>query len=322
LVSIGPLKLRNSVILAPMAGVTDAPFRALAWRYGVGLVVSEMVASREVLWSTRKSRLRRVSPAGIRPVAVQVAGGDPDNIAEAAARHWRDGAEIIDINLGCPAKKVCRKAAGSALLGDEALVRRIVASAVAAVPIPVTVKVRTGLSPERRNGVEIARIAEGEGAAAIAVHGRTRACRFQGRAEYDTVARIKAAVGIPVFVNGDIGCEVTARRVLDRTGADGVMIGRGALGAPWLPGRIARAVAEPGLPEKLAVMREHVGLAHAFYGEAGIKIMRKHVKWYLDRLVELGDLDWRRAAVSAFNRLATTDAQLEFVDRLRSPTAA
>lgn len=305
-----------------MAGVTDAPFRALAWRYGVGLVVSEMVASREVLWNTRKSRLRRMSPEGIRPVAVQVAGGDPDVIADAASRHWRDGAEIIDINLGCPAKKVCRKAAGSALLGDEALVRRIVAGAVRAVPIPVTVKIRTGLSPERRNGVEIARIAEGEGAAAIAVHGRTRACRFQGRAEYDTVARIKAAVGIPVFVNGDIGCEVSARQVLDRTGADGVMIGRGALGAPWLPGRIAGAVAEPGLPEKLAVIREHVGLAHAFYGESGIKIMRKHVKWYLDRLVELGDLDWRRAAASAFNRLATPDAQLEFVDRLRSPMAA
>lgn len=322
MVAIGPHQLRNSVILAPMAGVTDAPFRTLAWRYGAGLVVSEMVASRRELWRTPKSRLRRVSPEGIRPVAVQIAGGDPASIAESAVRHWQDGAEIIDINLGCPAKKVCRKAAGSALLGDEALVRRIIAAAVRVVPIPITVKIRTGLSPERRNGVEIARIAEGEGAAAIAVHGRTRACRFEGPVEYETAGRIKAAVAIPVLVNGEISCEAVARRALAETGADGVMIGRAALGAPWLPGRIAGAVSEPVLTEKLAVIREHVGLAHSFYGEAGVRVMRKHFKWYLEKLTEVGDEAWRREAASLFNRLETTEAQLTLLDRLLPSMAA
>jgi tRNA-dihydrouridine synthase B len=305
-----------------MAGVTDAPFRALAWRFGVGLVVSEMVASRGDLWNTPKSKLRRVSPKEIRPVAVQIAGGDPDIIAAAAIRHWRDGAEIIDINLGCPAKKVCRKAAGSQLLGDERLVGRIVAAAVRSVPIPVTVKIRTGLTLEKRNGVEIARIVEGEGAAAIAVHGRTRACRFEGAVEYETVSRIKAAVAVPVFANGDIVDEASASRVLAGTGADGVMVGRAALGAPWLPGRIAGVIGEPRLDEKLAVIREHIGLGHAFYGEAGVKIMRKHFKWYLEKLTEMEDHRWRLETTRAFNRLATTDAQLEFLDRLLPPMAA
>ena len=239
MVAIGPHKLRNNVLLAPMAGVTDVPFRALTWRFGVGHVISEMVGSKAELWNTDKSRLRRGTVDGISPVAVQIAGGDPEIIAEAARRHWQDGADIVDINFGCPAKKVCRKAAGSQLLGDAALVREIIQAAVAAVPIPITIKMRTGLAPDSRNGVEIARIAEGEGVAAISVHGRTRACKFEGAVEFDTIAAIKAAVQVPVFANGDIDHAAVAASVLAQTDADGVMIGRAALGAPWLPGQIA-----------------------------------------------------------------------------------
>ncbi len=305
-----------------MAGVTDAPFRALAWRYGAGYLVSEMVASQAALWHTPKSRLRREAVAGIRPVAVQIAGGDPATVAAAAARHWQDGAEIIDINFGCPAKKVCRKAAGSALLAHEGLVRDIIAAAVAAVPVPVTVKIRTGPTPQRRNGVEIARIAEGEGAAAIAVHGRTRACRFRGEAEYRTIGRIKQAVAIPVFANGDIRDAETARRVLSRTGADGVMIGRAALGAPWLPGQIAGVVGALPLTEKLAVVREHLHAAHAFYGEPGVRIMRKHLRWYLEKLPELGSGEWRARWLAGFNALTDPDAQLRWLDRLQPELAA
>lgn len=305
-----------------MAGITDAPFRELAWRFGAGGVVSEMVASRPELWNTAKSRLRRVSPGGIRPVVVQIAGGDPGTIAGSALRHWREGADIIDINLGCPAKKVCRKAAGSALLADEPLVGRIVAAAVAAVPVPVTVKIRTGVSPERRNGVEIARIAEGEGAAAIVVHGRTRACRFTGAVEHETVARIRAAVSIPVFANGEITDRETARRVLLETGADGVMIGRAALGAPWLPGEIAGVCRPLGIDGKLAVIREHAAAVHAFYGEPGVRIMRKHVQWYLEKLDGIGDEASRRRLVRAFNALEHAQAQIEFLHRILPRQAA
>jgi len=305
-----------------MAGVTDAPFRALAWRYGVGHVVSEMVASKAQLWNTPKSRLRRLSPEGIHPVAVQIAGGDPETIAQAAIRHWQDGADIIDINFGCPARKVCRKAAGSQLLADEGLVARIIAAAVAAVPVPVTVKIRTGPAPDRRNGVEIAKIAEAEGAAAIAVHGRTRACRFNGPVEYETIARIKRSVSIPVFANGEIADRDMALEVLEQTGADGVMIGRASLGAPWLPGQIAGVAAELPLEEKLEVIVEHLVLGHAFYGEPGIRIMRKHVQWYFEKLTELRDAEWRRNWVRAFNGLTSTDAQLAALEGLFPALAA
>jgi tRNA-dihydrouridine synthase B len=322
LVAIGPFELRNNVLLAPMAGVTDVPFRALAWRYGAGHVVSEMVASQPGLWHTPKSRLRRRSVRGIHPLAVQIAGGDPETIAAAAVRHWRDGADVIDINFGCPAKKVCRKAAGSALLADVDLVRRIIAAATAAVPVPVTIKIRTGPSPDRRNGVEIARIAEGEGVSAIAVHGRTRACRFNGAVEYDTIAAIKGAVRIPVFANGDICDAAGAQRVLKHTAADGVMIGRAALGAPWLPGQIAGMTGPPGLAEKLAVMREHLAAGHVFYGTAGTRIMRKHIQWYVEKLDEMGDVEWRRAWLSAFNALTDAPAQLAHLDSLTPGLAA
>jgi tRNA-dihydrouridine synthase B len=305
-----------------MAGVTDAPFRALAWRYGAGYVVSEMVGSKAQLWDTDKSRLRRLSPVGIRPVAVQIAGGDPETIASAAIRHWRDGADIIDINLGCPAKKVCRKAAGSQLLADEALVGRIIEAAVAAVPIPVTVKIRTGFSLAHRNGPTIARIAEDKGACAIAVHGRTRECRFVGAVEYETIAMIKDVVEIPVFANGDIQDRQTAERVIRQTGADGVMVGRAALGAPWLPGQIAGVTGVVPLEEKLAVVREHVEAGHRFYGEPGVRIMRKHVQWYFQKMTEFGDELWRRDRVGTFNRLNSAGEQLDFLDHLLLSQAA
>jgi tRNA-dihydrouridine synthase B len=304
-----------------MAGITDVPFRALAWRFGAGYMISEMVGSSARLWETEKSRLRRRA-SGAGPLAVQIAGGDPETVAGAAVRHWRDGADVIDINFGCPAKKVCRKAAGSQLLGDEGLVARIIAATVGAVPIPVTIKMRTGYSAEQKNAVRIARIAEDLGVAAIAVHGRTRACRFEGPVEHATTAAVKAAVGIPVFANGDIDSAEAARRVLAVTGADGVMIGRAALGAPWLPGQIAGVTAPLTLDARIAVMREHVGLAHEFYGASGARVVRKHVQWYLEKLEDLGDAEWRRTLARSFNSLDAAEEQIRFLDALTRDLAA
>jgi tRNA-dihydrouridine synthase B len=316
-IRIGPYKLRNRILLAPMAGITDAPFRALAWRYGAGYVVSEMLGVQQGLWDTDKSRQRRVPVAGIEPRAVQIAGGEPAMVAEAARRHVEDGAQIIDINFGCPAKKVCRKAAGSALLRDPELVARIVRTTVRAVPVPVTVKMRTGYAPDRKNGVAIAHRLQEEGAAAVAVHGRTRQCLFNGEAEYETVAEIKARLRVPVFANGDIDSVAKARRVLACTGVDGVMIGRAALGAPWLLGMMADpARREPPLAEKWAVMAEHVAAMHAFYGAKGVRIARKHVQWYLERLLP------DREPARAFNRLDDPGAQLDWLAAMGARTAA
>lgn len=307
---IGPYQLRNSVLLAPMAGITDAPFRTLAWRYGAGYVVSEMLTVQEQLWDTDKSRLRRVPVTGIEPRVVQIAGGDPETVADAARRYVDDGAQIIDINFGCPAKKVCRKAAGSQLLKDPDLVTRIVRAAVAAVPVPVTVKMRSGWSNDLKNGVEVALRLQDEGVAAVAVHGRTRACLFAGEAEYDTVAEIKARLHIPVFANGDIDSPAKARDVLARTGVDGVMIGRAALGAPWLLGIIADPTrSEPPTQEKWAVISEHVATLHDFYGDKGVRIARKHVQWYLARLQPGLDV------IKAFHRLDDAAEQLSWLDR-------
>ena len=290
MIAIGPYKLDNNVALAPMAGVTDLPFRRLCKRLGAGLVVSEMVTSDTRLWNTRKSRARLVHSDECEPRSVQIAGGDPEMMADAARRNVELGAQIIDINMGCPAKKVCKKAAGSALLRDEDLVRDILQAVTAAVHVPVTLKIRTGWSPERRNGVTVARIAEDAGIAALAVHGRTRACRFNGEAEYDTIADICAAVELPVFANGDITTARQAGQVLARTGAAGIMIGRAAQGAPWLCGQVAHYLAtgerpaEPGLEEKAAIMLEHLRGLHEFYGEyMGLRIARKHVGWYLQQ---------------------------------------
>ena len=321
--AIGPFKLRNNVLLAPMAGITDVPFRALAWRFGAGYVVGEMVSSREALWHTSKSRLRRRGVSGVEPFAVQIAGADPREVANSAVRHAQDGAQVIDINFGCPVKKVCNKAAGSALLRQPDLVLAIVRAAVAAVPVPVTVKMRTGWSPDARNAVELAQRMEDEGIAAIAVHGRTRACRFNGEAEHDTVAAIKSRLSIPVFANGDIDSPAAARRVLDETGVDGVMIGRAALGRPWLLGEIADGVSRVAtLGEKVAVVSEHVAALHEFYDEPGTRIARKHVQWYLQHLIELGPKEVRSALGKGFNRLEQARSQLEFLAELPSLAVA
>ena len=284
---IGPYTSTPALILAPMAGVTDKPFRLLCKRMGAGLAVSEMTHSDPRLWTSAKS-LQRMDHAGEpAPVSVQIAGSDPRLLAAAARYNVDHGAQIIDINMGCPAKKVCNVWAGSALLQDEPLVARILDAVVAAVPVPVTLKIRTGWDRENINAVRIARIAESAGIAALAVHGRTRADKYEGAAEYATIAAVKAAVRIPVIANGDIDGPHEARAVLDATGADALMIGRGAQGRPWIFGQIARYLADGVLlpePEPAAVgeiLRTHLCALHAFYGEdAGVRIARKHLGWY------------------------------------------
>jgi tRNA-dihydrouridine synthase B len=268
--------------------VTDLPFRMLCRQLGAGYVVGEMLSADPRLRGTRKSELRRNHDGEARPIAVQIAGSDPGWMSEAARYNVAHGAEIIDINMGCPAKKVCNRLAGSALLSDEALVTNILEAVVAAVDVPVTLKIRTGPDPGRRNGVTIARIAEDAGIRALAVHGRTRADRFRGRAEYDTIRAICSAVDIPVFANGDIETPREARDVLSSTGADGLMFGRGAQGNPWIFRevdhflRTGRALPSPTPDEVHAVMVRHVRGLHAFYGEQqGLRVARKHFGWYL-----------------------------------------
>ena len=282
----GAFSLPNQVVLAPMAGVTDRPFRILCRRLGVGLTVSEMVTSDPSLRASPKT-LRRIDHTGEpAPRSVQIVGADPGRLADAARFNAALGADVIDVNMGCPAKKVCGAAAGSALLSDEPLVARILERVVAAVDVPVTVKIRTGPAPEQRNAVRIARIAEAAGVAAIAVHGRTRRCAFRGVAEYDSIRAVKHAVSIPVIANSDVASPERARRVLAFTGADAVMIGRAAQGDPWLPGAVAAylrsgvEVAPPSLRERADVLLEHLHALHAFYGEAiGVRIARKHLSW-------------------------------------------
>lgn len=316
---IGPYKLATPVALAPMAGVTDLPFRRLCLRYGAGLAVAEMIGSDPRLRNSRKTRLRSRHDAEIMPRAVQIVGNDPGDMAAAARYNVALGAQIIDINMGCPAKKVCRKAAGSALLADEALVADILEAIVAAVDVPVTLKIRTGTRPEKRNGVSIARIAEDAGIAALAVHGRTRACAFRGEAEYDTIARITAAVDIPVWANGDIDSPQRAAEVLAHTGAAGVMIGRAAQGQPWLCGQIAGFIQHgtlkpaPDSDERLAVMTGHIAELHAFYGELmGVRIARKHAGWYF------GAAGLRNDARRRFNPLQVPTEQLAMIQELFS----
>jgi tRNA-dihydrouridine synthase B len=290
---IGKYLLPSSVVLAPMAGVTDRPFRILCRRLGAGLAASEMITSDMRLWQSPKSRHRMNHEGEPEPRVVQLAGAEPAALAEAARANVALGAQIIDINMGCPAKKVCGRLCGSALLTDERLVARILHAVVAAVEVPVTLKIRTGWDREHRNGVNVARIAEEAGIAALAVHGRTRVDFYAGEAEYDTIRAIKAHVRIPVIANGDIATPDKAREVLDLTGADGVMIGRASHGAPW----IFRAVSlhlQPGFappPLSRAELRDiilaHLDSLYFFYGEeTGVRIARKHLGWYCELLDE------------------------------------
>jgi len=313
---IGPHKLANPVALAPMAGVTDLPFRRLCAEMGAGLVVSEMVSSNPRLRDSRKTVWRSVHDSEVEPRSVQIAGSEPAELAAAARYNVALGAQIIDINMGCPAKKVCRKAAGSALLADEQLVRSILQTVVAAVDVPVTLKIRTGASPQARNGVDIARIAQDAGISALAVHGRTRACKFTGHAEYDTIGAIVAATDFPVYANGDITTPEQAAAVMAHTGAAGVMIGRAAQGRPWLCGQIATHLAtgttpaEPSREEQGAILMRHLLSLHEFYGEfMGVRIARKHVGWYLQ------DQPQYRARRQAFNSLDNAADQLQHIEQ-------
>lgn len=288
---IGEYKLNTPVILAPMAGVTDQPFRNLCRRLGAGLVVSEMVSSDPRLWQSKKTSFRLNHDGEPEPRSVQIAGSDPDMMAAAAQFNVSNGAQIIDINMGCPAKKVCKKAAGSALLKDEKLVKQILSAVVSAVDVPVTLKIRTGWSPSQRNGTTIAQIAEESGIAALAVHGRTRECAYKGEVEYDTIAAIKEIITIPVMANGDITTPQKAQEVLDHTAADGIMIGRGAQGNPWIFREIAHflktgeTLPATSFKEVEQVMMKHLSDLHHFYGEyAGVRIARKHFGWYVQNL--------------------------------------
>ena len=314
---IGPYHFANNLAVAPMAGVTDRPFRQLCKGLGAGYAISEMVASNPLLWGTGKSQRRTDHAGEFAPVAVQIAGADPALMAAAARYNVSRGAQIIDINMGCPAKKVCNAAAGSALLGNEPLVAAIVDAVVRAVAVPVTLKIRTGSDPGHRNAVRIARIAEAAGIRALAVHGRTRACAFAGPVEYDTIRAVKAAVRIPVIANGDIDTPETARDVLAYTGADAVMIGRAAQGRPWIFREIRHFLDHgthlppPTVEEARAVIVAHLGDHYAFYGEAaGVRSARKHLAWYTMNLA--GGGDFRRE----INAADTTGAQLAAVRRL------
>jgi tRNA-dihydrouridine synthase B len=284
---IGPYKVRNQLVLAPMAGVTDRPFRQLCKSLGAGLAVSEMVSCNSALWGSKQT-LRRMDHEGeVEPRSVQIAGADPKMMAAAARFNVERGAQIIDINMGCPARKVCNVMAGSALLQNESLVRQILEAVVAAVDVPVTLKLRTGWDPENRNALTVAQIAERAGVQALAIHGRTRACGYSGEAEYQTIRNVKQAVSVPVIANGDITGPEKARQVLETTGADAVMIGRAAQGRPWIFRQIehylstGQLLPEPGAKEIRTMMIDHLQNLYNFYGEyTGVRVARKHIAWY------------------------------------------
>jgi tRNA-dihydrouridine synthase B len=285
---IGPYTLANPIALAPMAGVTDRPFRQLCRELGAAYVVSEMVTSNPLLRHTRKSTWRSNFEGEPAPLAVQIVGSEPHRLAEAANYNVSLGAQIIDINMGCPAKKVCGKLGGSALLSDIVLVEQILKAVVASVDVPVTLKIRTGPDRGNRNGVAVAKVAEACGISALAVHGRTRADRFRGQAEYQTIRTICSSVSIPVFANGDVTTASRAREVLNYTGAQGLMIGRGAQGNPWIFRefnhylRTGEILPPPQSEEIHTVMCDHLQRLHEFYGEThGVRIARKHIGWYL-----------------------------------------
>jgi tRNA-dihydrouridine synthase B len=283
---IGTHLLRSGLFVAPMAGITDRPFRRLARRFGAALAVCEMVSSRPELRESRKTRLRLDHSGETGPISVQIAGADPAMLADAARHNVGLGAQIIDINMGCPAKKVCNVLAGSALLHDETLVARILEAVVKAVEVPVTLKIRTGPSPERRNALAIASIAQAAGVQMLAIHGRTRACAFGGRAEHETIAEVKSRLRIPVIANGDVETPEEAKRVLQATGADGIMVGRAAQGRPWLFREISHyletgsRLSPPGSSEIRRILLEHLEGLYELYGEEqGARVARKHIGW-------------------------------------------
>lgn len=309
---IGPYLLDNALFLAPMVGVSDTPFREICSQLGAGLTIGEMLTANSELWDNERNRLKQIKPKIPGPQVVQIAGSDPALMAEAALLNEQRGAHAIDINMGCPAKKVLKKAAGSALLKDTQLVERILNAVVSAVDIPVTLKIRTGWCLDSRNGVEVARIAEACGVQLLAVHGRTRACRFKGLAEYQTIAAIKQAVTIPVIANGDIDSAGKALAVLEHTGADGIMIGRAAQGRPWIFREIHHLLTTgelmPGLPlkERFHIISSHVEKMHRFYGDTkGVWHARKHVGSYVNGLA--GSRDF----MHDFNQLQSPETQLQ-----------
>jgi len=317
---IGPYTLDSPFVLAPMAGITDQPFRKLCRQFGAGMTTSEMTTADTSLWQTPKSKYRLDLDLGSEPVAVQIAGSDPEQLALAAQACVDRGAQIIDINMGCPAKKVCRKLAGSALMKDEKLVEDILTSVVAAVDVPVTLKIRTGWDPEHKNGSVIARIAEDAGIQSLAVHGRTRACRYKGHAEYETIARIKESLSIPVLANGDLTTPEKSLEVLRLTNADGLMIGRGAQGRPWIFRELKLFLQndnqKPPLDktELRDIMLGHLDDLHRFYGQKrGVRVARKHLTWYCDNLANADEFRYRAVRVdSASEQL---DLISEYFDR-------
>jgi tRNA-dihydrouridine synthase B len=323
---IGPIQLRNRLIVAPMAGVTDRPFRILCKKLGAGMAVSEMVASNSLLWGSEKTIRRGNHEGEVEPRVVQIAGADPEMMAEAAKYNADKGADIIDINMGCPAKKICNVYAGSALLQNEPLVARIVDAVVRAVDIPVTLKIRTGWNKDNRNALTVARIAQDHGIQSLAMHGRTRACMYTGDAEYDTIRAVKQSVSIPVVANGDIDTPEKARHVLEYTGADAIMIGRAAQGRPWIFREIdhylqtGTRLAPPSVAEIREVLVGHLHDLYAFYGyERGTRVARKHISWYTKGL--------KNSAVfrARMNTLETAGLQLTavagFFDELHAHSA-
>ncbi|HEX8980396.1 MAG TPA: tRNA dihydrouridine synthase DusB [Parasulfuritortus sp.] len=309
---IGPHTLRNNLIVAPMAGVTDRPFRQLCKRLGAGMAVSEMVTSNSLLYGSEKTKRRANHEGEAAPVSVQIAGADPVMMAQAARHNVDNGAQIIDINMGCPAKKVCNVMAGSALLKDEPLVGRILEAVVQAVPeVPVTLKTRTGWDKSMRNALAVLKIAQESGIQALALHGRTRACAYTGDAEYETIKAVKAEARIPIIANGDITTPEKAKHVLDYTGADAVMIGRAAMGRPWLFREIAHFLATgehlpaPEVAEIHRIMLEHMDDLYSFYGEyTGVRMARKHIAWYTKGLADSAGFR------HAMNRLENSREQL------------
>ncbi|MBN9124267.1 MAG: tRNA dihydrouridine synthase DusB [Nitrosospira sp. 56-18] len=320
---IGSHILKNNLIVAPMAGVTDRPFRQLCKSMGAGMAVSEMVSSNSLLWGSEKTRRRANHEGEVDPISVQIAGADPVMMAEAARYNVAQGAQIIDINMGCPAKKICNVMAGSALLQDEPLVGKILDAVVGAVEVPVTLKIRTGWDKQHKNALAVAHIAESAGIQALAIHGRTRACAYTGHAEYDTIAMVKAAINIPVVANGDINTPEQARRILDYTGADAVMIGRAAQGRPWIFREIShyletgKHIPLPEVAEIHRVLIDHLHDLYEFYGEySGVRIARKHISWYTKGLV--GSAVFRHQ----MNQLQSAEQQLAAVDEFFHTLAA